>query len=135
MKPWRKAVRVLLRRGDNILLVKHHELGDYTLPGGGVEPEESVYEATNRELAEELSLTTSDFRIDTVGEHLHFYEYPEDGKPHRGQEETIVVATLNPGARPVKDGEEVLATRFAPVNEIPFPQLRAAARAALEPRP
>lgn len=132
MKPWREAVRVVLRRDDDILLVKHHKLAGYTLPGGGVEEGESVEQAVRREMREELSLCPQDFCIDFVSPRLHYYEYPDDDQPYRGQKETVVVATLNSKAQPVKDGHEILKVRFAPVEKIPYDELREAALQALK---
>jgi len=53
----RRAVKALITTGDRLLLVKEtHEDGTpfWTLPGGGVRPDESDTEALERELAEEL---------------------------------------------------------------------------------
>lgn len=53
----RRAAKALITPGDRILLVKErHDDGTpfWTLPGGGVRPDESDTEALKRELAEEL---------------------------------------------------------------------------------
>lgn len=48
----RTAVRGVLRRGDELLLLSSRH-GDYKFPGGGVEPGESFEDALRRELQEE----------------------------------------------------------------------------------
>lgn len=53
----RRAAKALITAGDRILLVKErHEDGTpfWTLPGGGLEPDESETQALKREVAEEL---------------------------------------------------------------------------------
>jgi len=54
----RIRVAALIRRGDDLLLIKHAKLGRtyWLLPGGGVEEGESMHEALLRELDEECSL-------------------------------------------------------------------------------
>jgi ADP-ribose pyrophosphatase YjhB (NUDIX family) len=51
-------VAALIRRGDDLLLIRHDKLGRsyWLLPGGGVEEGESMHEALLRELDEECSL-------------------------------------------------------------------------------
>jgi len=46
--------------GGRIFLVRHTYIGGWYLPGGGVDVGESVYEALERELAEEGNLEFSD---------------------------------------------------------------------------
>ncbi|MFD7157041.1 NUDIX domain-containing protein [Kribbella sp. NPDC059898] len=48
----RTAVRGVLRRGDELLLLASRH-GDYKFPGGGVEPGESFEQALRREFQEE----------------------------------------------------------------------------------
>ncbi|HSS53257.1 MAG TPA: NUDIX hydrolase [Gaiellales bacterium] len=54
----RIRVAALIRRGDDLLLIRHAKLGRsyWLLPGGGVEEGESMHEALLRELDEECSL-------------------------------------------------------------------------------
>ena len=131
MKPWRRAVRVLLRQEEEVVLVRHEETGFLTLPGGGIEDGESVYEAANRELFEELGLSTEDFVINYVSPHIHYYRYPDETRVHKGQKETLLVATLKPTAKPRITSAEVAEVRFAPVDDLPYEELLVAAKKAL----
>ena len=49
----REAVRGIILKGDQILLIHSIIDGDYKFPGGGVQKEESHFEALKREIAEE----------------------------------------------------------------------------------
>jgi ADP-ribose pyrophosphatase YjhB (NUDIX family) len=56
----RTAVRAVIRRGDELLMVHSPVAGDHKFPGGGVEAGESLVDALVREVREECgrSLTT-----------------------------------------------------------------------------
>jgi 8-oxo-dGTP diphosphatase len=56
--PARDRACAFVRRGDDVLMVRHrHDGRDYwTLPGGAIEPGENTAEAAVRELAEETGL-------------------------------------------------------------------------------
>ncbi len=62
----------VLVRGDAILLVKHEKAGReyWLLPGGGLEPGETLAEATERELREECGVTIRCGRLLFVAETL-----------------------------------------------------------------
>jgi 8-oxo-dGTP pyrophosphatase MutT (NUDIX family) len=52
----RQAVRAVIRRGDELLMVHSTVAGDYKFPGGGIEAGESPAEALAREVREECGL-------------------------------------------------------------------------------
>ncbi len=55
--PLTRRVRVLIIRGDKVLLVKHFVgPGRWSIPGGGIRFGESLQQAAVREIREELSL-------------------------------------------------------------------------------
>lgn len=56
MENTRNLVRLLLVDGDFVLLAKVLKKGFYFLPGGGIEYNEPVLEASKRELAEEIGI-------------------------------------------------------------------------------
>lgn len=49
----RNAARAIVLKGDSILLMYTHRYDDYSLPGGGVNSNETLIEALKRELHEE----------------------------------------------------------------------------------
>jgi 8-oxo-dGTP pyrophosphatase MutT (NUDIX family) len=51
------GVRIMLHRDGKLLLVQHRYGGPLMLPGGGVEPGESVRSAARRELLEESGIS------------------------------------------------------------------------------
>ncbi len=60
------AVSVAVRRGDTVLLVKRGRepsRGYYAFPGGRVEPDERLEDASRRELLEETGLHVHDLRL------------------------------------------------------------------------
>lgn len=94
---------VILRIGDKILLGlrnKEPEKGKWVLPGGGIEPFESVREAAKRELMEETGLDIE------VGEQVGVYEIIAPPGEHR-----VIVyswATVKNGKlKPSSDSAEV----------------------------
>ncbi len=54
---YREAVRAIIRRGDQFLLVYSSKQGDYKFPGGGVDAGETHADALARELREECGAT------------------------------------------------------------------------------
>lgn len=58
----RRAVRALVHRQGELLMILSTRRGDYKFPGGGVEPGETDVDALARELAEECGA-----RLTTVG--------------------------------------------------------------------
>ena len=59
------TVLCLLRRGNEILLQNRRKADwrGYTLPGGHVEPEESIVDAGVREMKEETGVDITDVRL------------------------------------------------------------------------
>ena len=69
---FRVRCAAVLIRGDEILLVKHEKDGRvyWLLPGGGLEPGETLAQATERELHEECGVTIRCGRLLLVAESL-----------------------------------------------------------------
>ncbi|GAA1872750.1 hypothetical protein GCM10009687_45750 [Asanoa iriomotensis] len=106
------AILTAIRRGDEILLVKHTygptEL--WALVAGFVEAGESLEEAVHREVAEEVGLTVDGLR--------YFGSQPW-AMSGPGVILTGFMATAAPGAEPVIDGKELAEARWWPLRELP----------------
>ena len=85
---------VAVVRGGTILMVRraaHDYLGGtFELPGGGVEPDESLTESASREVTEETGLTISKVLATFAG-----FDYSTDKKPKVRQ--INFLATVEPG--------------------------------------
>lgn len=103
--------RAVVRRGDQLLLARQRNKSWSFLPGGHVEPGESVEAALVRELAEELGsdATVNDF----VGAVEH--GYTEDGTTHH--EINFVFEVALDSAEPTSQ-EDHLEFRWLPLDQL-----------------
>jgi ADP-ribose pyrophosphatase YjhB (NUDIX family) len=56
---YRVSLKALIRNDKNEILMVREKKGDFSLPGGGWDYEESMHEALKRELFEEIALTSN----------------------------------------------------------------------------
>jgi 8-oxo-dGTP pyrophosphatase MutT (NUDIX family) len=89
---------LVISPAGEVLLVKHSYVPGWHLPGGGVEPGETLLEALTRELAEEANVTLLSepplhgmYFNDTVSrrDHVALFlvrDYRQDGVPKRNRE-------------------------------------------------
>lgn len=75
-RPITVGVRVLLIRGEEILLVKHTYQDLWYMPGGGVKRSETLEQAIRREAAEEIGAKLE--RLDLFGVYSNFGEGKSD---------------------------------------------------------
>jgi 8-oxo-dGTP diphosphatase len=74
----RTAVRAVIQRGQNLLMVYSSTVGDYKFPGGGVDAGESHAQAVCREVLEECGATVT--RVgDEIGAVIE-YELAEEAE-------------------------------------------------------
>jgi NAD+ diphosphatase len=107
------AVLVAVRRGDDLLLVRHNRgpTDLWALVAGFVEAGESLEEAVEREVGEEVGLT--------VGELTYF-----GSQPWAMSGPGVVLAgfharSLDPAAEPTPDGTELAEARWFPLDALP----------------
>jgi 8-oxo-dGTP diphosphatase len=120
MKPPRLAVRAAILQDDRLLLVNAYpgQRSDlWCLPGGGVEPGQSLPENLIREVAEETGLTV------TVSAPILVNEFHD---PDRGfhQVEIIFRATLSSDTGIVLEDPEKVVNRFTWASRTELPRLR-----------
>ena len=99
----RPTVKVLIRRGDEMLL-----LNKGLLPGGGIEPGETNEEALKRELREELGATVSN--IQEIGEVVQYREFIQKKYIIYGYAAELEAFTTSPS--PQDEGEAQFQHRW-----------------------
>ncbi len=105
----RIGVGVIVLRGDTVLLVR--ERGRWSLPKGGLEPQELVADGAKREALEETGLEveirdlafTLEFHAQTWGHHLQFF---------------FSARELGGELGPQDPDKEVQEARFVPIREL-----------------
>ena len=75
-RPITVGVRAVLVREGQVLLVRHTYQDHWYLPGGGVKKGETLVEALERELWEEVGATCQDLGL--LGVYSNFYEHKSD---------------------------------------------------------
>ncbi len=118
------TVIVRNERGE-ILLQKRSDTGTWGLPGGAMEPGESLEQTARRELWEETGLSADPFRlVDVVSGPELFFSYPNGDQVH-----TVVVlyeAMAVTGSLKIND-DESLDLRYFLMDALPELESRAAA--------
>ncbi len=112
------GVRGLVIDGqDRVFLVKHTYVAGWHLPGGGVEPGETVFDALNRELKEEGN-------IELAGTPTQFGIYFHPAVAQRDHVVLFVVREFRQPTPPVPD-HEIMAHGFFPRDALPPDTTRA----------
>ena len=102
---------VVIAPEGRIFLVKHSYVSGWHLPGGGVEPGETLLDALIRELREEANIEP------TAPPRLHGIFFNERVS-RRDHVAVFVVADFRQIAAPVPD-HEIVAHGFFPLDELP----------------
>ena len=102
---------LVIDAGGRVFLVKHTYSPGWQLPGGGVEPGETVYEALARELKEEGNIEL----MGTPALHGVFFN---TGVSRRDHVVLFVVRQFRQPAPPVPD-REIVAHGFFATDELP----------------
>jgi 8-oxo-dGTP diphosphatase len=66
VRGFRVAVNAVIERDGRVLLARRRDIGWWNLPGGGVEPGESITEGLQRELREEIGAEAKIVRLTGV---------------------------------------------------------------------
>jgi ADP-ribose pyrophosphatase YjhB (NUDIX family) len=127
------AAGVVVRdRNGGILLQKRSDDGFWGIPGGAMEPPESLEDTAHREVKEETGAEVDNLRLLTVmsGKQM-FWEYPNGDQAHLV---SVIYEADMIGGRLVVDGKETADLGFFPVTNLPWP-MRAMWRRFLEGLP
>jgi len=74
----RTAVRAVIQRGENLLMILSANVGDYKFPGGGVQAGETHEQALRREVREECGAELSRFG-EEIGSVVEYNHATDDG--------------------------------------------------------
>jgi ADP-ribose pyrophosphatase YjhB (NUDIX family) len=102
---------VVLDAERGVLLVRHSYAPGWQLPGGGVEPGETLLDALARELLEEGNVRL----LDEPQLHAIFYNPGASSRDHVA----IYVVRRFDWLGPVKPGAEIREARFFPLERLP----------------
>lgn len=99
-------VSVVLRQNDRVLLLQEsdEDYGLWNLPGGHIEPEESIQQAAVREALEETGLTVT--LNDLLG------VYPGFGDKPRTAVRFVFSGTFAEDAQAARPGDDILSLRW-----------------------
>ncbi|MBI2260538.1 MAG: NUDIX hydrolase [Caulobacterales bacterium] len=106
------CVGVVCLRGDEVLLIRRGQpprLGDWSLPGGRIEPGERAIDAASRELREETGVEAEITGLIDVVDGL----FPEAGRHYV----LVDYAARWVSGEPVA-GDDALEARFVPLDQV-----------------
>lgn len=111
------ACVILTDAKNRLLLQRRTDNGMWGLPGGSLEPGESLIDVAKRELYEEIGLIANSLTLfDVFSGNEFYYKYPNGDEVHN-----VVTAYLcsDYSGTLETDGEEVLELRFYDLTDIP----------------
>lgn len=104
------GVRVLAMKDDRVLLVRHTYMNDWYLPGGAVDPGETLRASAARELLEETGVRANSLALTGI-----FHSRARGLSDHIALFETNDFEQV-PGAKPDR---EIAEAKFFGVDELP----------------
>ncbi len=112
----RRSVRGVIVEGDKLLVIYLKNYGEYKLPGGGVEPGETLIEALKREVNEETGFTVTDV-IRPIGKIIHTRPDKQSEDELFTQISYYYVCSVNDVSSGIKPSENEIAYGIVPVWE------------------
>lgn len=100
---YRPNVAAIIRRSDNKILVGERSdvPGSWQFPQGGIKPRETPEQALERELLEEVGLTSGAYRIiERKGPYRYLFDKGRKKEGFHGQEQIYFLLELLPGFEP-----------------------------------
>ena len=107
--PLTLGARVILLRGDEVLLIRHTYRQGWFFPGGGVEKGETLEAAARREAGEEARVTVSEVTL------LGVYASVDSTK----SDYVAVFVSRDFELEPFAPGNEIAAREWFPVDALP----------------
>ena len=108
---------VLLLRQNEVLLQRRKDNGLWSLPGGSLEPGESLEEAARREVLEETGLAAGQLNLFGVYSGKdQFFQYPNGDQIY---DVCVVYSTSDFHGEMLAEDGEVLELRFFALDELP----------------
>ena len=108
---------VLLLRADQVLLQRREDNGLWGIPGGSLEPGESLEEAARREVSEEVGLQVGSLNLFGVySGSKQFFTYPNGDQIY---DVCVTFWTRDFAGEMRADPEEVLDLVFFPIQALP----------------
>ncbi|MFI7019981.1 NUDIX hydrolase [Streptomyces sp. NPDC050164] len=111
------AAVIVLDRASRLLLLERADTGGWGLPGGFMDPGESLEETARREVKEETGLDITDLRlINVFSGQDQFYRYPNGDQVFNV---TVVYEAQTDEGSLQLDPSEARAANFFPIDQVP----------------
>lgn len=111
------ACVILIDEQDRILLQRRADNGQWGLPGGALEPGESMEQVARRELWEETGMSAGELALlDVFSGHTFYYRYPNGDEVHNV---TAAYVCREYSGQLRTDNDEVMEVKFFRVQDIP----------------
>jgi ADP-ribose pyrophosphatase YjhB (NUDIX family) len=107
-RPVTLGVRLLPIQGDNVLLVHHTYQPGWSLPGGGVNRNETLERAIRREASEECGIRLN--HVELFGTYTHFYNHKSDH---------VILFLSQEFTQTGESDHEIERLQFFPLNQLP----------------
>lgn len=112
------AAVIVVDSSGRVLLLERADTGGWGLPGGFMDPGESLEETARREVMEEVGLEVSELKLMNIFSGLEqYYQYPNGDQVFNVT--AVYTATARNWSHLKQDPSEVSAARLFTTNEFP----------------